>query len=168
GIDGGRWRYCIRSMVGRDLSGPGHPRHRIRLQPGGGCAARRGRPVVVWSQMIPSPSEEPLLEVTDLQVSVASPPFDRIVRGVSFALRRGQVLGVVGESGSGKTMTALSLLGLLPPSVRLTGGSIRFRGEDVTHAGERRLSELRGRRIGFVFQDPLISLNPLMRIGKQV
>jgi peptide/nickel transport system ATP-binding protein len=90
-----------------------------------------------------------------------------IVREVSFDLAAGDTLGIVGESGSGKSMTALSLIGLLPETARV-GGHIRFEGADMARASERDWLALRGRRIGFVFQEPMTSLNPVHTIGRQI
>jgi peptide/nickel transport system ATP-binding protein len=113
--------------------------------------------------------KQSLLEVEDLRIAVAARGGPRpIVRGISFRLAAGEVLGVVGESGSGKSMTALAIPSLLPPTATVTGGTIRFQGEDLTRLSERRLSEIRGLDIGMIFQNPMTSLNPLMRIGKQV
>ena len=110
----------------------------------------------------------PLLEVNDLRVRLATSrgPADA-VRGVSFALERGDTLGLIGESGCGKSLTALALLGLLPESAVVTG-SIRFDGEELVGRGERELCRLRGNRIGIVFQEPMTALNPLHTIGHQV
>ncbi|WP_150288126.1 ABC transporter ATP-binding protein [Rhabdaerophilum calidifontis] len=90
-----------------------------------------------------------------------------IVRGLSFTLAPGEVLGLVGESGSGKSMTALAVLGLLPPGMRASG-SIRFEGQDLLRLSERELRAVRGRRIGMVFQEPMTALNPVMTIGAQI
>ncbi|WP_037841453.1 ABC transporter ATP-binding protein [Streptomyces sp. NRRL F-5126] len=112
---------------------------------------------------------EPLLSVDDLHVEITSR--DRTVHaldGVSFDLAPGEALGVVGESGSGKTMTALSLLGLLPSGGSVTRGSVRFDGDDLIAGGDRKLRDVRGNTMGVVFQDPLTSLNPTMTIGAQV
>ncbi|MCC5578384.1 ABC transporter ATP-binding protein [Microtetraspora sp. AC03309] len=103
-----------------------------------------------------------MLEVKDLVVTAGGV---RIVDGVSFEVRPGEVLGMVGESGSGKTMTMLAVAGLLPGPARITGGTAALYGTELTEA---RLERIRGRRIGFVFQDPATSLNPLMRVGAQI
>jgi oligopeptide/dipeptide ABC transporter ATP-binding protein len=110
-----------------------------------------------------------LLEVEDLvtEFSDASGSW-RAVDGVSFALDRGQTLGIVGESGSGKTITALSIVKLLPKGARVASGRVRFDGEDLCSADENRMRRIRGRKIGFVFQDPLSSLNPSKTIGFQI
>jgi oligopeptide/dipeptide ABC transporter ATP-binding protein len=111
----------------------------------------------------------PLLEVEDLAVSFPSAAGElRAVEGVSFRVEPGEVLGLVGESGCGKSSAALALLDLVPPPGRRAGGRIVFDGEDVTAAGERGFRRLRGRRIAMVFQDPMTSLNPYLRIGAQL
>ncbi|MDX6328744.1 MAG: oligopeptide transport system ATP-binding protein oppD [Streptomycetaceae bacterium] len=110
---------------------------------------------------------EPLLEVSDLEVSFAGGAVPA-VRGAGFRLMPGQRVAVVGESGSGKSTTAHAVMGLLPASGRIIGGRIRLRGEDITHADEKRLRRLRGREIGLVPQDPMSNLNPVARVGRQV
>ncbi len=90
------------------------------------------------------------------------------VDGVSFAIEPGQTLGLVGESGCGKTMTALSILQLLPSDARIGGGRIVFRGRELTAMPERELRTLRGREIGMIFQEPMVSLNPLFTVEDQV
>ncbi|WP_405774766.1 dipeptide ABC transporter ATP-binding protein [Streptomyces sp. NBC_00859] len=112
---------------------------------------------------------EPLLRIDDLHVDIASR--NRTVHaldGVSLDLAPGEALGVVGESGCGKTMTALSVLGLLPTGGTVASGSVLFDGHDLASAGEPVLRDVRGNTIGMVFQDPLTSLNPTMTIGAQV
>jgi oligopeptide/dipeptide ABC transporter ATP-binding protein len=91
-----------------------------------------------------------------------------VVRGVSFSLRRGEVVGLVGESGSGKTMTALALLRLLPPAARISSGSVRLEGEELLDLPEARLRRVRGGRIAMVFQEPMTALNPVYTIGFQI
>ncbi|MEM6486895.1 MAG: ABC transporter ATP-binding protein [Pseudomonadota bacterium] len=116
------------------------------------------------------PEARPVLQVEDLQIT-----FDlrerrlHAVNGVSFEVRRGELLGIVGESGSGKSVTLLSLLRLLPsPPARLAGGSVRFDGTELTTLGDDALRRLRGGRIGYVFQDPMTSLNPVFTVGYQL
>ncbi|WP_217899111.1 dipeptide ABC transporter ATP-binding protein [Blastococcus mobilis] len=89
------------------------------------------------------------------------------VRGLSYALSRGEVLGIVGESGSGKSASALAVMGLLPSSATVSG-SVRLRGEELLGLSDRRLARIRGSRIAMVFQDPLSALTPVHRIGDQV
>jgi peptide/nickel transport system ATP-binding protein len=105
-----------------------------------------------------------LLEVRDLCVSLGGAA---LIRGVSFAVNAGEVLGLVGASGSGKSLTALSLLRLLPAGASATG-QILLRGEDLAAQSPARLRAVRGREIGMVFQEPMSALNPLMTIGEQV
>ncbi len=109
-----------------------------------------------------------LLEVTDLRVRLMTSrgPADA-VRGVSFALDRGETLGLIGESGCGKSLTALALLGLLPESA-VVSGSIRMDGVELVGRSDAELCKLRGNRVGIVFQEPMTALNPLHTIGHQV
>ena len=118
------------------------------------------------------PADTPLLEVDDLHVVIESADpgaaTREAVRGVSFRLEAGEVLGIVGESGSGKTLTVSAISGLLPRGVRVGSGSVRFKGEDLRAASRHRMAQIRGRQIAMVFQDSLTSLNPVLRIGTQV
>ncbi|HHW76623.1 MAG TPA: ABC transporter ATP-binding protein [Xanthomonadaceae bacterium] len=108
----------------------------------------------------------PLLEIRDLSVSFGATP---AVRRVSFTLNHGETLALVGESGSGKSVSALSILQLLPyPHARHPGGSIRLRGEELLGAAPARLREVRGNQIAMVFQEPMTSLNPLHSVEKQI
>jgi peptide/nickel transport system ATP-binding protein len=109
-----------------------------------------------------------LLEVTDLRVSLPTPRgAAEALRGVSFALERGDTVGLIGESGCGKSMTALAVMGLLPESAQV-GGSIRLHGRELVGLDDNELCALRGDRIGMVFQEPMTALNPLHTIGRQV
>ncbi|MBF0130882.1 MAG: ABC transporter ATP-binding protein, partial [Alphaproteobacteria bacterium] len=112
----------------------------------------------------------PLLEVENLSVSFGRGPAEvRAVEGVSFTLRRGETLALVGESGSGKSVTALSLLQLLPyPHARHPSGSVRLHGQELIGAPEAVLRSVRGDRIAIVFQEPMTSLNPLHSIARQI
>lgn len=110
-----------------------------------------------------------LLSIKELQISFPSrqgPLY--AVRGVSLALEKGSVLALVGESGSGKSMTALAIMGLLPPPGAITGGRIVFDGQDLTSLSEERMRDIRGRSLAMVFQEPMTSLNPVLRIGDQL
>ena len=111
---------------------------------------------------------EPLLEVRDLSVRFDSDEGTvHAVDGMSLELAPSQVLGIVGESGCGKSVTALSILGLLPNTATVTG-SVRFDGEELLGASGSQLRKIRGRQISFVFQEPMTSLNPVLRIGHQI
>ena len=130
-------------------------------------------PSVVSSSRHSAGPDVPLLDVRDLTVAFeregGSGRMGVAVDGVSFALRRGKTLCLVGESGCGKTVTALSLLRLLPsPPARIIGGSVLFDGEDLSAMPEKHLRGIRGNRAGMVFQDPMTSLNPVMRVGDQI
>ena len=92
----------------------------------------------------------------------------RAVDDVSFSIEEGKILGLVGESGSGKTVTGFSILGLVDPPGRVVGGSINFMGTELVGLGEEEMRRLRGRRIAMVFQDPMMTLNPVLRIDTQI
>ena len=111
-----------------------------------------------------------LLEIDNLQTHLTTARgVNRAVDGVSFTLERGASLGVVGESGSGKSMTALSIMGLLPrPHARVAGGDIRFEGESLLGKTERQMRRIRGGEIALIPQDPMTSLNPVFSVGWQV
>ncbi len=111
-----------------------------------------------------------LLDVTDLRVSFHTRTgVYRAVNGVSFHLDKGEILGVVGESGSGKSVSCLSLLGLIPqPPGRIEGGTAGFGGVDLLRCPPAQLRDIRGRRIAMIFQDPMTSLNPYLRISEQI
>jgi peptide/nickel transport system ATP-binding protein len=111
----------------------------------------------------------PLLEITDLHTEITlRRKTVHAVDGVSLTVDRGETLGVVGESGCGKTMTALSVMRLLPPGGAIASGRIDFDGQDLAALSTRAVARVRGNRIGMVFQDPLASLNPTMTIGAQI
>lgn len=111
----------------------------------------------------------PLLELLGLQTYFATDEGTaRAVDGVSFALAPGETLGLVGESGCGKSVTALSIMGLVPPPGRVVGGEVRFRGEDLRTGSQEALRRLRGREIAMVFQEPMSALNPVLTIGTQL
>ena len=108
-----------------------------------------------------------LVDVSNLTLAVGAGGKE-IVRDVSFAVLPGEFVGIVGESGSGKTQAAKAIMGLTPLPLVRTAGRVEFEGEDLTVASEARLRELRGARIGMVFQEPMTSLNPSMTIGRQL
>jgi oligopeptide/dipeptide ABC transporter ATP-binding protein len=112
----------------------------------------------------------PLLSVDDLRTQFFTREGAvRAVDGVSFSVDKGGTLGIVGESGCGKSVTALSIMGLLPkPPAKIVSGSIEFEGRDLTRLSERQLEDVRGREIAMIFQDPMTSLNPTLKIGTQI
>ena len=111
---------------------------------------------------------QPLLRVEDLWVRFPSPRGTvEAVRGISFTMGR-EKLGIVGESGSGKSMTGRALLKLTPPAAQITAKRLTFDGIDLLAASEPRMRQLRGARISMILQDPKFSLNPLMRVGRQI
>jgi peptide/nickel transport system ATP-binding protein len=112
----------------------------------------------------------PLLSVRDLHtVFHTDAGIVRAVDGVSFDVAEREIFAIVGESGSGKTVTALSILGLIPkPAGKIVSGEITYRGEDLLGASKERLREIRGDRIAMIFQDPLTALNPVYRVGDQI
>ncbi|MCK6554032.1 ABC transporter ATP-binding protein [Candidatus Binatia bacterium] len=111
----------------------------------------------------------PVLEVRGLCASLSTPRGPvRAVDGIDFRVEAGRTLGIVGESGCGKTLTALSLLRLLPPTARVTGGSVRLDGRELLHLNERAMRAVRGGAIAMVFQEPMTSLNPVLTVGEQI
>ena len=111
----------------------------------------------------------PTLEVTNLQTHfITKNGIARAVDGVSFTVGKGQVMGLVGESGSGKTVTGFSLINLVDPPGEIVGGHILFNGEDLVSASEEYMQNLRGNRIAMIFQDPMMTLNPVLRIDTQM
>jgi peptide/nickel transport system ATP-binding protein len=111
-----------------------------------------------------STSAAPMLAIENLRVWFGA---TEVVRGVSFALERGEVLGLVGESGSGKSVTSLAILGLLDPAARVEG-SIRWLGRELVGLSNRELRAIRGREIAMIFQEPMTALNPVMTVGRQI
>ena len=112
---------------------------------------------------------EPILRVEDLQTSFMTSAGEvQAVRGVSFTVHKGEILGIVGESGSGKSVTSMSVLRLLADTARIKSGKVEFEGTDLTKVSDRQMREIRGQKIAMVFQDPMSSLNPLIPVGKQV
>src|SRR3989441_10054807 len=111
----------------------------------------------------------PLLEVRDLRTSFFLEGGEaRAVDGVSFALDAGRVLGLVGESGCGKSVTALSLMRLVPPPGRIVGGEVRLDGRDLLGLPERDMRAVRGAGLAMLFQEPMTSLNPVLTVGSQI
>jgi oligopeptide/dipeptide ABC transporter ATP-binding protein len=116
------------------------------------------------------PATSALLEVRELRTSFDGEQGEvRAVDGVSFRLERGRTLGIVGESGCGKSVTALSIMGLVPqPPGRIAGGEVLFDGEDLLKLPAARLRDLRGDKLAMIFQEPMTSLNPAFPVGDQV
>ncbi|MGL4239758.1 MAG: ABC transporter ATP-binding protein [Beijerinckiaceae bacterium] len=115
-------------------------------------------------------SSEPVLDIRDLSVVLPSwADRPQAVKGVSLSIGRGETLCVVGESGSGKSVMARAVMRLLPePHVRIAGGQVLLEGEDLAQADDRRMRQIRGGRIAMVFQEPMVALNPLMTVGRQI
>jgi peptide/nickel transport system ATP-binding protein len=118
-------------------------------------------------ERVPSP-DAPLLEVTDLSVTFTSEAGPvNAVRALSYQVHHGEVLGIVGESGSGKTVSSLAIMELLPRNARVTG-SVRFQGRELVGRSDQELSDIRGRKISMIFQDPLSALTPVYTVGDQI
>jgi peptide/nickel transport system ATP-binding protein len=119
--------------------------------------------------MIPGSNQAPLLEVRNLRVEFPTRRGTLVaVDDVSFSIAPGEVLGVVGESGAGKSLTGAAIIGLLEPPGRIAGGEVLLEGERIDNLPYERMRQIRGARIGAIFQDPLTSLNPLYSIGRQL
>src|SRR5262249_22633425 len=111
----------------------------------------------------------PLLDVEDLAVHfVTGAGVVRAVDGVSFAVRRGETVAVVGESGCGKSVSALAILGLVPPPGKIVRGAVRLDGESLLDATAERLRAVRGDDVAMIFQEPMTSLNPVLTVGRQI
>jgi len=113
---------------------------------------------------------EDLLRIENLRVGFGRPGREQLaVDGVSFSLAPGEVLGIVGESGCGKSVTALSILRLIPdPPGRIVSGRILLRGQDLSGVNEKAMNRIRGKEISMIFQEPMTALNPLFRVGEQI
>ncbi len=112
---------------------------------------------------------EPLLTIDNLHVKFARSE-DEVyaVNGVSFSINENETLGIVGESGSGKSVTLMSSIGLIRENGKITAGTAKFQGRDLLKLRPKQLEDIRGRDIGVIFQDPMTSLNPVMRVGDQI
>ena len=129
-----------------------------------GASDKTFAPAASWKT-----ESDPLLEISDLEVAFrSSTGLVPAVRKANLTLYPGQSVAIVGESGSGKSTLAHAVIGLLPGTGRVTGGTIRFQGRDITHLGTQDLTALRGSSIGLVPQDPMSNLNPVWSIGFQV
>ncbi|MEN5277206.1 ABC transporter ATP-binding protein [Brucella sp. TWI432] len=114
-------------------------------------------------------SEQALLEVENLRIDIASGATQHnVVEDVSFTIGAGETFGLVGESGCGKSITALSMIGLLRKPLSVTGGAIRFKGQDLRAMSSRDMRKLRGNRIAMIFQEPMTALNPVSPVGRQI
>lgn len=114
--------------------------------------------------------DDPILEVKDLAVSFFTDDGEvRAVDGISYSVHKGECVAIIGESGSGKTVSALSILRLVPfPPGLITGGQILFDGQDLLQVSDEDIRKIRGGHIGYIFQDPMAALDPVMTIGKQI
>ncbi len=111
----------------------------------------------------------PTLQVEDLKTHFFTKGgIAKAVDGVSFSIQKGEVMGLVGESGSGKTVTGFSIIGLVDPPGEVVSGRILYKGEDLVTASEERMRQLRGSRVAMIFQDPMMTLNPVLRIDTQM
>jgi peptide/nickel transport system ATP-binding protein len=115
-------------------------------------------------------NDDVLLELDNLQTYFFTDiGTARSVDGVTYSIRRGKTLGVVGESGCGKSVTALSIMGLIPqPPGKIVGGAIRFNGRDLTKLSQEEMRHMRGKDIAMIFQEPMTSLNPVYTVGDQI
>src|SRR5690554_2753442 len=112
---------------------------------------------------------EYLVEIKNLRLSFFTPAGEvKALNDVSIRMKEGDVLGIVGESGSGKSVTAYSLMGLVPFPGRIIGGTIEFNGHRINEMSEKELRAMRGNEISIIFQDPMTSLNPVFTIGNQI
>lgn len=118
---------------------------------------------------MPVNNNETVLSVKDLKISFkAYGGLVQAVRGVSFDLKRGETVAIVGESGSGKSVSTKAIMGILAANAIIESGEILYDGIDITKVSEDKMHEIRGHRIGLIFQDPLSALNPIMKVGKQI
>jgi len=109
-----------------------------------------------------------LLRIEGLNITPVQQSTRKLVKEVSFTLEAGKTTCIVGESGSGKSLTALSIMGLLPPALRRQSGRVLFQGNDLANYTQKQLQDVRGKRIGMIFQEPMTSLNPVLNIGYQI
>jgi len=113
--------------------------------------------------------QDAVLKVTDLSLRrVGSDNPASLVQSVSFSVKRGECLALIGESGCGKTLTSMAVLGLLPSAIEVASGSVRLNGQEILGQSEHAYADIRGKSIGAIFQDPMSSLDPTMRIGDQI
>ena len=116
-----------------------------------------------------NPTQQPVIDVTNLAIAYGTRQGEvRAVRDVSFSIKRGETLGLVGESGCGKSTIAYGLVGYLGRNGKVAAGDIIFQGHSLVNQSEEDLRKLRGNRVAMVYQDPMTSLNPVLRIGEQM
>ena len=119
--------------------------------------------------MTSASEQAPLVTIRDLRAQLGrGTGAPRLLRDISLSIAPGEILGLVGESGSGKSLTALSILRLLPDTIRTTGGQIEFGGQDILTLNKAEMQKLRGKRIAMIFQDPIRHLNPVFTVGQQL
>lgn len=106
-----------------------------------------------------------ILEISGLHINIGSAP---VIRGIDLSIEQGKILALVGESGCGKTMTALSILKLLPPAAKITSGKILFGGKNLIDFSEQEMQKIRGKEISLIFQEPGMALNPVFTVGNQI
>ena len=134
----------------------------------------RDKPGAVMSETSSKNGSLPLCQETVLEVTGLNVAFRRgggwspVVKDLSFRVARGETLAIVGESGSGKSVSAMSILGLLPPNTSQVTGSIRLQGQELLNLPEQQMADIRGNRVAMIFQEPMTSLNPVMTIGEQI
>ena len=158
--------YVLESWWSITLPGGAIFLHRAQRQPDRRRAQRRVQPEAEGALIM----TEPILSVDNVQVEFKTRAgIARVLDGVSFDIEAGKTLGIVGESGCGKSMTALTIMGLVPsPPGQVVGGAVRLKGENMFEAKERRMREIRGNEISMIFQEPLTSLNPVYSCGDQI
>src|SRR6202022_2827815 len=167
-------RICSHRAMAGDFPRHCHQPRGVRNQPAWRRASRHPRPEAARLMNEAQP-QATVLDVTVLDVKGLQTVFFtnsglfRAVDDVSFTGRRGETLAIVGESGCGKSVTALSIMRLVPdPPGRIVGGSIMLEGTDLLALDENSMRQIRGNRISMIFQEPMTSLNPVMRIGDQI
>ena len=113
-------------------------------------------------------TSQSLFQIEGLTVTPVAAPSHLLVNNVSFSLESGKTTCIVGESGSGKSLTALSVMGLLPPQLKRQHGKVIFQGQDLAGLSNGQMRDIRGRKIGMIFQEPMTSLNPVLTVGYQI
>lgn len=145
------------------------PMRRRRFRPPAQSSPTTGPGTAMSGSNVASARRGDLLSVRDLDVTFALAAGEaRVIQDVSFEVSPGETLGIVGESGSGKTVTALALIGMLPGSARITNGNVMFGGADLAAMSERELRRIRGKEIALISQEPMVSLDPVFKVGHQV